>query len=465
MREKAVTPEGTFRADFTGSIPLQTRLFYGGEALDPSCAFDTVDLHATRPVDFDVIARASKSERLMYWENSGISESDQLSRWTECITTIFQNKDWTEGEKVFFERLGYDVNSFAVNDAHAIYERYFEGQDDLTKVSVFFDDVISAFPVRTPDDLQRLEEQLDTIQWFTGIFGEKSSEIFTNLLQMAFRLQTDPESFINQDVNRLNNLNQREQELLHFLISFIEEEDEEQPLTEAVIADRIVNYETGKATDAEFDYSRDFAALVQYVESKVDENAPLFQSGEPKNFFSNLAYEMIDRIASRANTIDRELAFALHGVHRYSDEDGKHVFIASHVVPASDFENAERIFVDIDPDVHRENSIYLANNLNLVEFFGDKTGNLTGDLIGTIHIHQEHLGAYHRVAPSPHDYAETARHIEEGWPYYIWGVATKWRGNTEVRMFFTRRNRAGEIVHDEMPVLTEFDLQAADQAA
>lgn len=472
MATERVRPSEALHFEPFISIPLQTRLIIGGASLNPDFHFDSVDFSNPHPINLGDLMDPSYNERTSYWSNTGISKDGQIETWANAMATQFSGRDWDEDQKAFMLGMGYDVDNFTQDTALTMYQRYFGETGNQSNLELFIGDIIASQDIQSVEDVQTLLNQTETIAWMAGIFGERTATLVTNLLEFDLQSQIHPEIYINQDLDRLNNLNEDERSLLNFVNNQLPNDSEQdyEDADEGIesyedLIEQLIDFRTGEVTDAQFDMSEYFPALVEDVEEMVESDHPLFRSPEPKLVLSNFAYAMMDRIAKEANDINKELAFALSGVWKFNENTGKHVLIASHSVPAMDFRTARQKVVNFDPQMHRANSRKLADNLSLKEYFQSKTGYDNGDVVGMIHIHQENLGAYHRVNPSQHDFEESERKIEDGFQIYFWGVATRWRGNLDLKIFCTHRNSLGDIVHDEIPIFTEFDLYDQEEVA
>jgi len=80
-------------------------------------------------------------------------------------------------------------------------------------------------------------------------------------------------------------------------------------------------------------------------------------------------------------------------------------------------------------------------------------------MTGVLHIHHAALGDRLNIQPSRQDYQVAENSIRNrDLPFFIWGVVTKSRDELGMRIFLSKPDRNGNIVHDEIPVLYEYDL-------
>ncbi len=268
----------------------------------------------------------------------------------------------------------------------------------------------------------------------------------------------------------MNTLSEYEVELLDFVMQYgYREEDYEgrdiplaQELQPEEVAQRLIDYTTGRPTNEEVDMSRSFPQFVQTVEEMIDADHELFAGHtEPILILSDDAVAMMDRIAQEANDRDRELGFAIRGVWLSREGGNKHYLIGGFIAPAMDFANAERTTTHMDPARGLENSRGLSRAVHLNDYFQLKTGSEIGDLVSTAHIHQEALGAHWHIQPSQQDYNQSEQTVVEKGHPSSWAVVTKAQGQVSMLAKYSHLDSNGEVQHDDIPVVTESQINAS----
>lgn len=313
-------------------------------------------------------------------------------------------------------------------------------------------------------DQARLTDSLPEILWFASIFGENSSHIVTQLIEAETALQTDRDIFIERGNAEINNLSDYETSLLNFVMQhgYREEEASQDDNPNSVaraedlepqeVAERLIDYTTGRPTGEKVDMSQSFPQFVELIE-ELAEHEPLVQEKALLLITDDTA-AMIDRIAQEANDRDRELGFVIRGVHLMQDPGDKRYLIGGYVAPAMDFATAKRGTTTTDPEFELANATALTQNTQLTEYLEGKAGIDVGKLVLVGHIHQEGLGKHWHTEPSQQDYEQVEQTLRERGGSYPWAVVTKADGQLGMRVFYSYL-RDGEVQHDEIPFTTE----------
>lgn len=454
-------------------IGLQARLLLGNTALNPahniSEHFDPATITAFDRRSYSTFETASKSERSEFWNASGINNlTDQLTVWSHSMSSLISTKSFSKSEREFYAKIGIDTGSFSSEDTSKFYRDNFANNPN--KLKSFVEKVIRAHfdESSLSIDYDALMSNMDTIKWFANIFGQRSAEIATQLIAAEIKLITEPELF-TQDPGRLNNLTPTETELLGFAWQHRTENEQNnhsQEESEAFeIADRLIDYKTGSVTGERVDLLPYYSGFVDDMSAKLDSNHPLFGGREPKIILSDLAVAMIDRVASRSNEVNKELGFTIQG--NSIGQEGEFIFTGAYIAPVLDFTTAQESTMSPDFTLNNRLKKLLGQNTNLSNYFLQTTGRKTGDRLGTLHIHQAPLGEKYRAQPSTGDIAYVERILQSTKrKFYIWGVVTKSGGDLEMIVVLSKRDQSGTIVHDEIPVIYESQLdEALPQAA
>lgn len=214
------------------------------------------------------------------------------------------------------------------------------------------------------------------------------------------------------------------------------------------IADNLLNYETGVVNEQQFDLSQEFPHLVNQVRSRIENADPLFKENVTV-VLSDVAGEMIKKIASEANRKNKELSFVLQGV--WIDHNGKRVLVAAYAVPAMDYTKARPVNTDIVSEVHMQNAIKLAQKTNLETYFTKSTTFNTEDSGAICHVHHEQLGEQWRATPSQGDYAQIEQYLRDT-PAIprTWGVATLAENKLFMTLFDSEMQN-GQPQHRQIP--------------
>ncbi|MBA3724571.1 MAG: hypothetical protein H0W89_06850 [Candidatus Levybacteria bacterium] len=234
------------------------------------------------------------------------------------------------------------------------------------------------------------------------------------------------------------------------------------------IADRLLDYETGKIKPgSEIDLRPSFEQLTQNVTARMKSHPEEFPADKPVIVLSDVARAMIDRIATQANKIDREFALTFIGVS-FTRDSGNPVYVAAFATPASDYENPRSISVSIDPTIAGDSAIYMAHKTNLAAYFESKGNNQSGMFIATPHIHYASLGEIHEAAPSQGDYRQAEEWlglVESGQRDRVphMGVITKTQsGELKMNIVKTLRAPDGSVQYQEnLPLKFESDFAEA----
>ena len=240
-------------------VGLQARLGLAGEALNPdntelpkieSAAALRTSFQQTEKDTTNKISNVSTLERATYWQKQGVEGFDNQKReWvTQMVKVCGNRKDITN---VLQARNlgGINWSSFDPAQAEKLFQNYFaqsgneqvkitgpQGETLLipSNVNKFVEDVIASYTKDGKLDYQAFENELPALKWITKTFGNQFSfDLVTDLIDLKVKLQNDAlaQELVNevnaegdvtiqdksQKFTRLNNLNQREQDLLKLL--------------------------------------------------------------------------------------------------------------------------------------------------------------------------------------------------------------------------------------------------------
>lgn len=468
-------------------IGLQARMRIGGNALDSNNRnIPEVTASSFTNLDYGAYERLSIAERSEYWKKQGEMTFDQQqASWIEDTTNTFtsarafftkteQGKDWAQA----LRRIGIQPESFSKDSATQLYTTYFAQEGGVQK---FVDTTLAKY--KTADgtfDTAALRKDLPALRWIAGIFGDTyAPEI---IAQLTDALAAKPDT-LAQEANqneRVNNIIPREVELLDALHPHVRQETTQQhPLTPPAspdttpyvppqpqanpqetreqnlsaeeIASALINYNTGEVQDTHIDLSSSVADLVDRALTILEtEHARL----TPENILlSDVAKIMIDKLNTHANSIGRELAFAIQGVAL--ERNGKRLFVATHIVPTMRHTEAREINVDVNPEVFMENSTKLAANTNLDSLFYTLRQPSNGAQGAICHIHHSRLGPEWVAKPSQGDKNQVKSFLEEGHNPYRWGVITKTEdGQLHYNLIKSTQNTDGTISEESIHITT-----------
>ncbi len=294
-------PEGTLETRekevvLRANIGLQARLFMGVEALDPNktdldpLSPETLKLdHEGEPERlYATVNRTSDAERRNYWRNEGITDFErQKETWRKEVKSIFtNNKDFfaTPGGKgeswnVLYKKLKFDATNFTEEDAKNIYAKYFDEATGKSRIEDFVRDILDQYVLDDKKiDIERLQQDMEGILWLGKIFGNNSSEIITDLVDTC-RIDYDEKTLAvftdkvnersdNNGTLRINNLTDREKELLNLLWENRPQEPAQtQPLTPPASPDT----DTGQQKEQEMKYPENIDEYKQQCANLLQE--------------------------------------------------------------------------------------------------------------------------------------------------------------------------------------------------
>ncbi len=443
-------------------IGLQTRLLIGGSSLHPNNEITQLNIDSILSFedrDYTPFEQASRSERNNYWQNSSVSSpEDQIQAWAQNLNDSFQSRSFTEGEKQLFQNIGVNAQNFSTDAALEIYNRYFNQsqKEPIDSVKLFIYDILHAHINLESQviDWNLLNHNISTIEWFAKIFGEKSSQIISQLTDAEAVFINSPEVFRNLDL--ANRLEVEKIELLEFLSPFIAPNEEQDP--EKVtstdpyeVADQLVDYSTGLANETEIDLTDSFASLLETSQLLLDTDHPLIKRDEPVVILSNVTYAMIDRIASKANELNREIAFIVQGLPYLHNENSLLLF-GAFAVPSNNYDNLQKHTTQHDQELYDRNGLTVAHATGLSQY---------NRMVVSGHVHQSQLGSKWNVTPSPQDEEVMAHWLEwSNRPFLSWMIATKSENELCIRSIYTYKE-GDEIKHKDIPFITESEINAA----
>lgn len=210
-----------------GLIGLQARMLIGGEALNPTkldlpaVTKDALGKIETR--NYSPFVAASMRERRQVTKTKQESINDFVAL-IENSKSFFKDDREGKGWNELFLKLGIDTQNFTAQQAETFYNKYFYQEKSQSNIKQFIQDTVAVY--KKPDgkiDYQKLKQNLEGVQWLANLFGKISSEIISQLVDAEVKLQTQPDTFIQQanetkdNTLRVNNLLPKEKELLAFL--------------------------------------------------------------------------------------------------------------------------------------------------------------------------------------------------------------------------------------------------------
>lgn len=224
-------------------VGLWSRLLISNEAINPSNTLSEItqgQFGNFGERNYRIFQNTSGYERQVHWRGKeGDDFQRQKQAWITHTTEIFTNAQpffqSPEGTRwnSLFQHLGIDTQHITSEKIESLYQRYFGIDNGSSNVKRFVADVINAHSHsqdgQTVINRELLEQNKDAIQWIASIFGEKSSEIITELIDAETAAKEDPQELIaeantptpahegQEPLLRINNLTQKEEELLTFL--------------------------------------------------------------------------------------------------------------------------------------------------------------------------------------------------------------------------------------------------------
>lgn len=237
--EKDKTPRG-----FEGLTP---RLLIGGDALRLTTILAPVEaanLRRFQARNYSPFEQASNRERSEWWKKQEEkTPEERQERWLQGTISTFTNeraKVFFETERgkewaLFFKNIDIHIENFqnpetAAQETEKIFNRYFKGSKKDSQVKLFIHHAVNAHVTDGIIDIHKLQRNMAAIRWFGNIFGKNSGIITALLADAEARVEMGGETLnelldeankketINgQEVLRINNLNQKERDLLEFL--------------------------------------------------------------------------------------------------------------------------------------------------------------------------------------------------------------------------------------------------------
>lgn len=245
-----------------------------------------------------------------------------------------------------------------------------------------------------------------------------------------------------------------------------EEESREQQQAEIVrtpeqIADSLLNYQTGEVhVNAGIDLQPQYQALVNRVAEAMERDQVHFPQDRPVVVISEVARAMMKKVVQEGERRQKEVALSLQGGY-FQRENGTRVFVVAFATPASDFQQAESVHVQLAPALQRERAAQLAHATNLDSFFQEHGKEPQGFPAATVHLHYQLLQKH----PSSGDFRQGEEWLSryEGGAFAsvpLWGVlTTSPQGEVEVNLVKTYRDDQQVVKHQQnLPVVSENDL-------
>ncbi len=227
-------------------VGLQVRLLISKDALNHQTQLPQIEQSMFHPLaeriiepdgTYFLLNRASINERKDWWQKQEIRGFDEQKKaWAERTAAAFQNaqrffetSDKGIHWKQAFARIGINTHEFTQTQAEQLYNTFFASPAQETGVQHFIAAILQSYQTgENSIDYQRLHEDLPAWQWLAGIFGDKSSQIIAQLTDAEVKLKTQPQILIDganqaadregEKILRVNNLEDKEKELLIFLL-------------------------------------------------------------------------------------------------------------------------------------------------------------------------------------------------------------------------------------------------------
>lgn len=514
MNERAHPTPDTDRSSEAGKNPgefagMQVRLLLGGDLLNPekktenpiddSLFSDQKTLEQRANTTYRYLEIASQNERRSYWKNQPVRGFTQQKRqWAEntaktfnASRDFFQNSQQGQEWSTLFTQLGINAINATAENAEQFYSAFLAKQDGNT-LQGFVASFLRAHVENNRLDFAKLQKNLPAIQWLSHMFGKNSSEVITQLIDAEVRIQNDQQApLLIEQVNtgeRINRLTVQEERLLSFVwggrvnseetATETVETEKDNTETPEEIAGKLINYETGEVTDEKVDLLPSFSELVEDVTHLVESKR--LPADGPVMILSDVAWAMMDKIASSSNSKNKELGFAIQGATLFRNSAGelvddpaeaditKNIHIGAFTAPTMDYKNSMETVTRIDQTVYHKTSAELAENTGLSAYLKKKTGYIEGYPVSSSHTHQESLGKDNWIKPSGQDYSQSEQNASSSpTKDTYWAVVTKARGKLMINLIRTSIDRDGKVVHqDKIPCLPESELyQRLKQAA
>lgn len=193
----------------------------------PLTEVKSADLGSFEGRDYSLFDERSKEERAKKWEDkAGIGFDQQMKDWTdrsvqnftnakEFFTTGERGKRWAE----MYKGLVLDVENPNPEQLQAMYQKYFS--PDGAGIKQFVGDMLKDPKFQKLDgsmDIDRIEKDLDGIQWLSKMFGKNSAEVITRLVHAEAQVKNDPTKLaLKVEADRDKAMPDEEKQLLNFL--------------------------------------------------------------------------------------------------------------------------------------------------------------------------------------------------------------------------------------------------------
>lgn len=215
-------PEKLYKGPLTA---LQSRMLFAGSNLTQNInvinptnvnvpEFTQEQITDINSRDYSLFNNASTNERKL---QAGVKKEDlpaAVQAWAAKCTDVL-HKD-ARAEKLQ-RMLGIDPKQITTEYMLSVYQAFFGGQNNESNIQLFVKNVVAKYTTDGKVDRQALEGDLNSIQWFTRIFGKTSAEIVTQLIDAEVKLIDNPEEFIRQGNESRNTLTADDTRLLTFL--------------------------------------------------------------------------------------------------------------------------------------------------------------------------------------------------------------------------------------------------------
>jgi len=216
-------------------VGLQGRLLLGGDAINPANRHiprvDLLRLQSSADQVYTPLANASMFERREQWRGQEGDFSEKKQRWAQQTVEAFQSAqpffEHTEGRQWsnFLGRMDMAPQGFSEAHANRFYDKYLATPEGIKR---FVDDILRVHTQQGRLDYDTLSQNTEAIQWLANVFGQKSSEIITQLADAKGNIQEPArrEQFIQelnhpfqqQTTSRINTPQEgKEVQLLQFL--------------------------------------------------------------------------------------------------------------------------------------------------------------------------------------------------------------------------------------------------------
>lgn len=492
-------------------VSLTTRVLLGPQALlahEPMITAIAPDTLCNLTQSMYMFEETSRSESTAFWaDKAEMAHNEQKKLWStqmqKALTHTITQADERENDqwKRVYENCGIDT-TVTPESVDALYDTYFTGTKREKNLTRFIQTILESYTEDSGLDHAKLQQDMGKITWVASMFGEQTSKSIPSLIEatIAERNPTIAEELIAKATAqengqmRINRLSASEVGILNHL-----RQDTRTPLPEEsaprrqkagivipneqltaihmkkaklpsqgtemyflTIAQNLIDLTTGKVKETQLNLLPEHQRFLRDVQQTYgSELVASMRENKGTLMLSPVAWSMLDAIASHSHALNKELGFTIQGVSEINTASGNELFIATHIVPAHDYATAQTHVTDMrDTAIYEKNAEALATQTGLADFFAleaerTQTKEMKqGEVLFTVHTHQEQLGSTFIATPSPEDEKEVRKILRNPEvTEYTWGIVTKTsEGDLHLALFLSQRDAQGKVHHQQVAI-------------